>query len=347
MTTSPPPILEMQEIEKHFGPVRAVDGVSVTVRRGEIVALLGPNGAGKTTLLRIALGMIRPDRGWVAYGLGGGLSDRPDARRIGYLPEERGLYQDVPVARYLAYFGALRGMRRSDARREAARWLERLDLADRARERLRNLSKGNQQKVQFISTVVHRPELAILDEPFSGLDPLNQDLFLSLIRELRDAGTTVILSAHHMQLVERLADRVVLIRKGRVADSGTVEELRRRWGAGRRLVVRLGGGGAGDGGSGAVASPGDGRAQEGTAGDVAYAGAVAFLESLAGVRSARATAAGEIEIDVEPDASLSGLLEAIGGRLDVQDLRTETVTLHDIYVRTMTGVEPETEEVVA
>ena len=191
MTMSESPILELDGVEKRFGDLLAVGGVSFSVRRGEIFALLGPNGAGKTTLLRIALGMLKPDSGRVRYWLDGAESERADPTRVGYLPEERGLYQDVPVGRFLAYFGALRGMRRSDARREALRWLERLDLADRAGEQVRNLSKGNQQKVQFISAVLHRPALAILDEPFSGLDPLNQDLFLGLIRELRDAGTTV------------------------------------------------------------------------------------------------------------------------------------------------------------
>src|SRR5690606_35552882 len=162
----------------------------------------------------------------VRYGFGSTITDRPDTTRIGYLPEERGPYQDVPVRRYLADFAALRGMRGPDARREADRWLARLGLADRAGRELLSLAQGNQQKVQFLSSIVHRPELAILDEPFSGLDPLNQDLFLSLIRELRSAGTTVVLSAHQMQLVERLADRVILIRAGRTAGAGTVEQLR-------------------------------------------------------------------------------------------------------------------------
>jgi ABC-2 type transport system ATP-binding protein len=314
-----PPVLALEAVEKRFGDVRAVDGVTLAVQPGEILALLGPNGAGKTTLLRMALGMLRPDRGTVRYGLGGVVTDRPDPTRIGYLPEERGLYQDVPVRRYLVYFAALRGMRRPDARREADRWLERLGLADRAGDELRSLSKGNQQKVQFISSIVHRPELAILDEPFSGLDPLNQDLFLSLIRELRDAGTTVVLSAHQMQLVERLADRVILIRAGRTAGAGTVEELRERWGAGTRLLLRV-----------------DGEPD------------VAFLETLTGVRSVRRVGTDRVEIEIERDAALSPLLEAIGRRLDVRDLRTETVTLHDIYVRTVGGVEePAGEEVIA
>lgn len=324
MSTAAPHILVLEDIEKRFGEIRAVDGISLAVEPGEIVALLGPNGAGKTTLLRIALGMIRPDHGRVRYGLGGVIAGRLDLARIGYLPEERGLYQDVPVRRYLAYFAALRGMRRPDARREADRWLERLGLAERAAEDLRDLSKGNQQKVQFISSIVHRPALAFLDEPFSGLDPLNQDLFLSLIRELRDAGTTVVLSAHQMQLVERLADRVVLIRGGRTADAGTVEQLRERWGAGRRLTLRL-----------------DGEPD------------ISFLDLLDGVRGVRRTGADQVEIEIERDTALSPLLEAIGRRLDVRDMRTATVTLHDIYVRTVgdveapTEVEPPTEKVTA
>ena len=333
-----PPVLELERIEKGFGQIRAVDGVSVSVGAGEIVALLGPNGAGKTTLLRIALGMLYPDRGRVRYGLDGVVSDQPDATRIGYLPEERGLYQDVPVGRYLAYFAALRGMRRSDARLEVARWLERLELADRVGEELRSLSKGNQQKVQFISSVVHRPALAVLDEPFSGLDPLNQDLFITLIRELRDAGTTVVLSAHQMQLVERLADRVVLLRRGRMAGAGTIAELRERWGAGRRLVLRVAGG-SGDAGTA------DDR--DGGTTDAASVAARAYLETLPGVRAARPLQSGEIALEVEPDAQLSALLEAIGSRLDVRDLRTETVTLHDIYIRTVGEVDTPTEEVLA
>ncbi|HEX5726174.1 MAG TPA: ATP-binding cassette domain-containing protein, partial [Longimicrobiaceae bacterium] len=241
MNETLPAVLALDGVEKSFGAIRAVAGVSVRVRAGEIVALLGPNGAGKTTLLRLAIGMLHPDRGSVRYRLDGAETGHPVAERVGYLPEERGLYQDVPVRRILRYFGALRGMARADARREADRWLERVGLADRAGEEMRNLSKGNQQKVQFITSIVHRPTLAVLDEPFSGLDPLNQDFFLELIRELRAAGTAVVLSAHHMQLVERLADRVVLLRRGEVAGEGTLDELRRRWGAGRRLRLRLAG----------------------------------------------------------------------------------------------------------
>lgn len=302
-------ILELDDVEKSFGQIAAVRGVSVAVQPGEILALLGPNGAGKTTLLRIAIAMLHPDRGRVRYRLGGVESARPDATRVGYLPEERGLYLDVPVLRTLLYFAALRGMRRDDARREATRWLERLELADRAGEEMRNLSKGNQQKVQFISSVVHQPELAVLDEPFSGLDPLNQDLFLDLIRELRAAGTTVLLSAHQMQLVERLADRVVLIRAGSRVEDGTLDELRSRWGTGRRLRLQLR----------QKAEPSDTTA----------------LAALPGVISAELTTNHGIEVVIADGARLSPVLEAVGRNHDVDDLRAEAVTLHDIYVRTV------------
>ncbi len=233
--SSSPPLVALEEVWKSFGRVCAVDGVSLALQRGEILALVGPNGAGKTTLLRLIIGMLRPDAGRVLYALDGVGSERPDPTRLGYLPEERGLYMDVPVRRVLHYFAALRGMPRSLAGDEADRWLERLGLGDRAGEEVRSLSKGNQQKVQFITAILHRPTLAVLDEPFAGLDPLNQDFFIELVRELREGGTTVLFSAHQMQLVERMADRVALIRDGRLADEGTLAQLQAAWGGGLTL----------------------------------------------------------------------------------------------------------------
>jgi len=251
------PILTVEDVAKSFSGVRAVDGVSLELPRGEILALVGPNGAGKTTLLRMIIGMISPDRGRIRYGFDESLDERVDPSRLGYLPEERGLYVDVPVRRVLLYFAALRGMPRRDAAVEADRWLERLGLGDRAGDEVRSLSKGNQQKVQFLTAILHRPSLAILDEPFSGLDPLNQEAFLGLVRELRAGGTTVLFSAHQMQLVERLADRVILISEGRFAAQGTLAELRAGWGEDTSLhdiyVRAVGGRAAADPG----AAPGD------------------------------------------------------------------------------------------
>ncbi|HEV7764629.1 MAG TPA: ATP-binding cassette domain-containing protein [Thermoanaerobaculia bacterium] len=222
------PIIAIRDVGKKFATVTAVDGITLDIPAGRIFALLGPNGAGKTTLLRMILGLMLPDSGsirWHATSHAAGIA-HPDARTIGYLPEDRGLYPDVEVLRTLVYFGTLRGMTRAAARAAALQWLERLELLDRAREPVKALSKGNQQKVQFISAVLHAPSVAVLDEPFSGLDPMNQDLFLTLLRDLADDGTTVLLSAHQLQLVERIADELVVINRGQVILKGTVEEVR-------------------------------------------------------------------------------------------------------------------------
>jgi ABC-2 type transport system ATP-binding protein len=300
-------LLSIESVEKSFDSVRAVSGVSFDVQPGELIALLGPNGAGKTTLVRMIIGMLRPDRGRIIYRLNGGEAGTGDPTRIGYLPEERGMYTDVPVLRSVVYFAALRGMPRREAQRAAQRWLERLGIADRSGDEVRNLSKGNQQKVQFISSIVHQPTLAVLDEPFSGLDPLNQDLFLDLILELRAAGTTVLFSAHQMQLVERLADRVVLMRNGRAVSAGTIDDLRVRWGAGRRLRVRL----SGD----ADLTP---------------------LDRMPEVHGVRRVSEANWELVLQNDAAYSNVLRAIAA-FDVLDLHTEAVSLHDIYVRSISG----------
>ena len=300
------PLLAVDAVHKVYGPVHAVNDVSLAVREGEIVALLGPNGAGKTTLIRMLVGLTRPDRGSVAFHVDGGTRPTLPPALLGYLPEDRGLYQDVPVQRTLAYFGRLRGMASADAAAAAAAWLERFGLADRAKEPLKALSKGNQQKVQFASSVLHRPRLAILDEPFSGLDPINQELFVGLIAELRDAGTTVLLSAHQMALVERLADRLVLMSRGREVLRGTIPELRRQWSAGQRLVLRV----------------------DGAADPAALAGHPA-------VRHVERTAPDELTLLTADGAPLGDLLVAAGTRYDVRALHAEPVTLHDIYVRTV------------
>ena len=202
-------VLEVDAIKKEFTQVNAVDRLSFDVFEGEIFALLGPNGAGKTTTVRMLMGIIRPDSGVIRYSLSA--SEAPfDLSELGYLPEERGLYRDMPVLRTLAYMGTLQGMTRKEARSAAMQWLERLGLKERAEDKLDALSKGNQQKIQFISAVLHRPRFLIFDEPFSGLDPINQELISDLIRQLRDEGATILLSAHQMQLVEMIADRLLL-----------------------------------------------------------------------------------------------------------------------------------------
>lgn len=229
------PILKVNNLAKRFGSKRAVDRISLDVARGEVLGLLGPNGAGKTTAIRMIMGILPPDSGEISFYFNG-LSRRLDKSRIGYLPEERGLYEDVRVCDNLVYLAGLKGMDAGEARPEARRWLERLDLDTYADQKLEKLSKGMQQKVQFVASILHRPPLVLFDEPFSGLDPVNQDFFKEIIRELQEEGTTILLSAHQMNLVEELCDSIFLINHGREVLSGNLREIKDSY---REDVVEL------------------------------------------------------------------------------------------------------------
>ncbi len=227
--------VEVSHITKTFGPIKAVDDVSFTVEKGEIFGLLGPNGAGKTTLIRIMLDIFKPDRGEVAI-LGGPMNEGKK-NLIGYMPEERGLYQDIPLERCLVYLGSLKGMPPAEASRCVGEYLERFDLAAYKRKNVKELSKGMQQKAQLIATLLHRPELLIIDEPFGGLDPVNTQMVKDLLREQRDRGVTIIMSTHQMHQVEELCDRIVLIDHGRVMLYGGLEDIRHRY-SGHAVLVR-------------------------------------------------------------------------------------------------------------
>lgn len=219
------PLVSAEEVGKSFGSIRAVQRISFEVFPQQIFSLLGPNGAGKSTLVRMLIGMLPPDEGTFVWRNRFGATVPLDRAKIGYLPEDRGLYKDQPVAATLEYFAGLRGLNRTESKRVSQLWIERLGLTQYAKSKLETLSKGNQQKVQIASAVLHRPALLVLDEPFSGLDPINQELMVNLIREIRAEGTTVLLSAHQLNLIERLADHVMIIAKGRKVLSGTVEEI--------------------------------------------------------------------------------------------------------------------------
>ncbi|MBW2465157.1 MAG: ATP-binding cassette domain-containing protein, partial [Deltaproteobacteria bacterium] len=200
--------LGFEDVHKSYGDFHALRGISLEVRRGEVFGLLGPNGAGKTTLIRIALDIIRPDRGLVT--LFGRALDRDDLDRVTYLPEERGLYQRQRVIDVMAYFAQLKGLSRVEALRRAGLWLEKVGLAGHERDRVDRLSKGMGQKVQIASTLLPEPDLCVLDEPFSGLDPVNVQLVKDLIVERRDRGQATILSTHMMNQVDALCDRVAM-----------------------------------------------------------------------------------------------------------------------------------------
>ena len=219
-------LIETSNLVKRYDGFTAVDHLSFEVYQGEIFGLLGPNGAGKTTIIRTIMDIFRPDEGQVRV-----LGQPPGAARehIGYLPEERGLYRDLNVLDVLVYLAELKGMPRAKARLRAMSWLERVELDEWAGRKVRDLSRGMQQKLQFVASLVHDPELVILDEPFQGLDPVNVELLKQLIQELRENGKTVVLSAHQMNLVEALCDRIVLINRGKVVLYGPLDEIKQQY----------------------------------------------------------------------------------------------------------------------
>ncbi len=222
-----PDALTLTDITKRFGEFTAVDAFSLRVPVGEVLGFLGPNGAGKTTTIRMIMSILYPDSGEISVLGHPRASQVKD--RIGYLPEERGLYRKMTVEKTLRYFGKLKGLSGTELRRRIDESLERVELGDWKKKRVEALSKGMQQKLQFVSTLLHQPELVILDEPFSGLDPINVELLERLIAELRNENKTVIFSTHQMEQAERLCDRIVLINRGRKLIDGPLSEIRARF----------------------------------------------------------------------------------------------------------------------
>ncbi len=228
--------LVVDGLTKRFGSVVALDRVSWTAAPGQVFGFLGANGAGKTTAMRVVLGILRPDAGRVTWQ--GRDTHTLPRRTWGYLPEERGLYPRMRVADQLAYFASLHGVGPAEARRRTRRWLERFRITDLADRRADELSKGNQQKVQFVAAVLHEPAVLLMDEPFTGLDPVNVGLLRDAFLELRDAGRTIVFSTHQMEAAEALCDAIAIIDRGRVVLGGTLAEVRRATGASRvRIVV--------------------------------------------------------------------------------------------------------------
>jgi ABC-2 type transport system ATP-binding protein len=230
-------VLELDSLSKRYGGTVALDGLSFSVGAGQVFGFVGPNGAGKTTTMRIVLGVLAADAGEVRWN---GAALGPEARRrIGYMPEERGLYPKMRVADELAYFASLHGLDDGEARASANRWLERLGVSERADDRVEALSLGNQQRVQLGAALVHEPDLLVLDEPFSGLDPVGVDVLSEVLLDVaRRRNVPVIFSSHQLELVERLCDAVAIITGGRLVASGAVDELRTRE-AGNRWRVEV------------------------------------------------------------------------------------------------------------
>jgi ABC-2 type transport system ATP-binding protein len=295
--------LSLSGVTKRFGEFTAVDGISLTVPAGAVYGFLGPNGAGKTTTIRMVMNIIRPDRGTITVL--GQPSGEDVKERVGYLPEERGVYKKMRVLDLIAYFGGLKGLSAGESRERGLRMLEELELGKWARSRCQDLSKGMQQKVQFISTIIHEPELLILDEPFSGLDPVNTESLKDKILSLKAAGTTVLFSTHIMDQAEKLCDAVVLINRGRKLLDGPLAD---------------------------VISGGD--AEEAVI--VEYDGSADRMRDFPGVR--RMNDLGKyLEVYLEPGVTPQDLLRSLVGEVTVRRFEVRRPTLHEVFVRSVRG----------
>lgn len=228
----------VENVVKEYATVKAVNSLSFTVNQGEIFALLGPNGAGKSSLVKMLTGFTKPDSGNIQVSLDDQQFDAIPNWALGYLPEDRGLYPEKSVIDNLVYFAQLNGMTKSAAKEQANIWLEKFDLTERTNDQLKSLSKGNQQKVQLITAVIHQPQWVILDEPFSGLDPVNQEKVVVFLQELKKLGMTVLLSAHQMAMVEKIADRIMLMNKGEQVFLGTLKEIVKQVGGANQIVAK-------------------------------------------------------------------------------------------------------------
>jgi ABC-2 type transport system ATP-binding protein len=303
--------IRVAAVTKRYGNHVAVDRISFEVPRGVVYGVLGPNGAGKTTTLRMINDIIRPDEG-VLEVLGGLAPGGDAAPRIGYLPEERGLYPKMRVLDMLAFMGELRGLTGADARRRGRAWLDRLGLGQWHGNRVQDLSKGMQQKVQFAAALIHEPELVILDEPWSGLDPINAEVLREVVTEQKAAGRTVLFSTHQMEQAEKICDEVCIIARGKKVLEGRLGELKRAAAAEGRVAIAFG-------------DPSIDRPR-----------AAAVLDDRGLCAAVRAAAAGDhadVEVDLASGADAQGLLAAlVGASVNLRRFEVVTPTLHQIFV---------------
>ncbi len=292
-------------VRKTFGPKVAVDELDLVVPRGVVCGFIGPNGAGKTTTIRMIMSILFPDRGEIGVlGKGSAMESRD---QIGYLPEERGLYRKMKVGVFLGYIARLKGLDGAVADRKTKQWLERVSLPDSAKKKCEELSKGMQQKVQFIASVIHEPELIILDEVFSGLDPVNRRLMRELIEEQHTAGRTIIFSTHAMFEAEQLCEQVFMIHNGRKMLDGTLREITAKFDP-RSLIV-----------------------------EPMNAGDISRLDRVTGVSrvsagSQRGSSRGVVEVGVQDGHQPARVMGEIVGAIDVRRIEIKRVTLEDVFL---------------
>ena len=304
--------IRVDQVEKRYGDFVAVDALSFEVPRGVIYGVLGPNGAGKSTTLRMINDIIGPDSGEIEI-LDGLRPGREASKRIGYLPEERGLYPKMKVAELLQFFGELRGVARSVAAKRARAWLERLEIGDWGDNKIQDLSKGMQQKVQFVTALIHEPELLILDEPWSGLDPINAEVLREIVNEQKAAGRTILFSTHLMEQAEKICDRVCIIARGRRVLEGALGEIKREAGSERRVALRFG------------SDEARGRAAETVLADPTLVAAIHADE-------------GEVFAELAEGARPTQLLEAlVGCEIELRQFEVFEPSLHQIFVERVEG----------
>ncbi|MBW7452943.1 ABC transporter ATP-binding protein [Paenibacillus sepulcri] len=292
--------LKVNQLMKQYGDKTAVNGINFEVEQGEIYGLLGANGAGKTTTMRMVLGLIYPDGGSIHY------SDKPydleQLRNLGYLPEERGLYPKVRVNDQIIYLAQLRGMSRKDADRNLRRWLDRFSVPEYYGKKVEELSKGNQQKIQFIAAVIHEPKIVIMDEAFSGLDPVNVELLKSTVKELRDAGTSILFSTHRMEHVEELCRNITILHKGNQVLQGNLKSIKNQFPRERIILSTT--------------------------------GEVSGLETLEGVQKVNRHEYG-YELLISGEAAGRPVLELAMGQTDVTRFEVMEPTLNEIFIKTV------------
>jgi len=293
-------MLQLTDVSRSFGSVRAVQDITLTIPRGSTFGLLGPNGAGKTTTMRMILGILIPDAGSVTWD--GRPIDGAVRRRFGYLPEERGLYGKMKVRDQIEYFGRLHGMRDPEVGTRTTAWMERLGVAQYANRPCAELSKGNQQKVQVACAAMHQPEFLILDEPFSGLDPVNAEILLGVLRDLQAGGSTLVLSSHQMWQIENLCTDFCIIANGAVRAKGTLEELRADWPS---RVVEV---------------------------EPAGAALAAVIAAEPGAHE-RPREPGKLAYDIPRDTDLPSLLRRLVAAGDITRFERLEPSLHEIYLR--------------
>lgn len=294
-------IISVSGVTKRFGDVTAVRELSFEVPRGTVFGLLGPNGAGKTTTLRMILGIFLPDEGRISIFDGQEIENAKD--RIGYLPEERGLYRRMKVGEVLRFFCEIKGVDKESARTRAQQWLERLGLAKWEEKKVEELSRGMQQKVQFIATIIHEPDLLILDEPFAGLDPVNVSEMKDIVLEQKSAGKTIILSTHIMEQAEKLCDEICLINKGTAILKGSLAEIKRSYGA-DSVQIR-------------------------------YTGDGSFIKEMPGVKAVD-DYGNYVEVKLARDANPSELLKEICSRVAVTRFEVVEPSLNRIFIEKVT-----------